>query len=114
MIGLLEFHAIRLAPKPFPFPRTGNRCRDDPFINIDVAASHLFIGFPIAHVERVRNNPGSGTQFAQEPRAQLEVDGIQQVEGDQIRLEMASPASPTLIRDPEDVATIYVLMPMRV
>ncbi|WP_191059582.1 DNA polymerase III subunit beta [Geminicoccus harenae] len=46
--------------------------------------------------------------------ARYVLDITQQVEGNQIRLEMASPASPTLIRDPEDVATIYVLMPMRV
>jgi DNA polymerase-3 subunit beta len=46
--------------------------------------------------------------------ARYVMDITQQVEGDTIRLEMASPASPTLIRDPEDVATIYVLMPMRV
>jgi DNA polymerase III subunit beta len=46
--------------------------------------------------------------------ARYVMDITQQVQGDTIRLEMASAASPTLIRDPEDVATIYVLMPMRV
>jgi DNA polymerase-3 subunit beta len=46
--------------------------------------------------------------------ARYVLDITQQVEGNTIRLEMASPASPTLIRDPEDLATIYVLMPMRV
>ena len=46
--------------------------------------------------------------------ARYVLDITQQVDGDTIRLEMASPAAPTLIRDPEDLATIYVLMPMRV
>ena len=46
--------------------------------------------------------------------ARYVLDITQQVDGGTIKLEMASPAAPTLIRDPEDIATIYVLMPMRV
>jgi DNA polymerase III sliding clamp (beta) subunit (PCNA family) len=36
------------------------------------------------------------------------------VAGDQVRLEMANPAAPTLVRDPADGSVVYVLMPMRV
>ena len=56
----------------------------------------------------------SGSEIEIGFNARYVLDITQQIEGDTIRLEMANPASPTLIRDPEDLATIYVLMPMRV
>lgn len=46
--------------------------------------------------------------------ARYVMDITQQIEGNSIRLEMANPAAPTLVRDPEDAGTLYVLMPMRV
>ena len=39
---------------------------------------------------------------------------LQQVSGDHVELELSSPAAPTLVRDPADSGTVYVLMPMRV
>ncbi len=39
---------------------------------------------------------------------------LQQVSGDQVELEIASASAPTLVRDPGDSGTVYVLMPMRV
>jgi DNA polymerase-3 subunit beta len=56
----------------------------------------------------------SGNEIEIGFNARYVLDITQQIEGNTIRLEMANPASPTLIRDPEDQATIYVLMPMRV
>jgi DNA polymerase-3 subunit beta len=37
-----------------------------------------------------------------------------QIVGDEIELAMADAGSPTLVRDPKDASTLYVLMPMRV
>jgi DNA polymerase-3 subunit beta len=37
-----------------------------------------------------------------------------QIEGAEIELAMSDASSPTLLRDPEDDSTLYVLMPMRV
>ncbi len=42
------------------------------------------------------------------------LDMLAEVEGETVRLEMANPAAPTLVRDPADSSTVYVLMPMRV
>jgi DNA polymerase-3 subunit beta len=42
------------------------------------------------------------------------LDMLAEVAGDQVRLEMANPAAPTLVRDPADGSVVYVLMPMRV
>ncbi len=42
------------------------------------------------------------------------LDMLAEVEGDAVRMEMANPASPTLVLDPTDSAVVYVLMPMRV
>ncbi len=42
------------------------------------------------------------------------LDMLAEVAGDQVRLEMANPAAPTLVRDPADSSVVYVLMPMRV
>lgn len=42
------------------------------------------------------------------------LDMLAEVEGDAVRMEMANPASPTLVVDPTDSAIVYVLMPMRV
>ena len=39
---------------------------------------------------------------------------LAEVEGETVRLEMANPAAPTLVQDPADSGTVYVLMPMRV
>ncbi|MGF1475121.1 MAG: DNA polymerase III subunit beta [Geminicoccaceae bacterium] len=39
---------------------------------------------------------------------------MQQVEGDNVEMDLASPAAPTLVRDPGDDRAIFVLMPMRV
>lgn len=42
------------------------------------------------------------------------LDMLAEVAGEQVRLEMANPAAPTLVRDPADSSVVYVLMPMRV
>ena len=42
------------------------------------------------------------------------LDMLAEVEGDTVRMEMANPAAPTLVQDPADTSTVYVLMPMRV
>ncbi len=42
------------------------------------------------------------------------LDMLAEVEGESVRMEMANPAAPTLVRDPADTGTVYVLMPMRV
>jgi DNA polymerase-3 subunit beta len=39
---------------------------------------------------------------------------LAEVDGPKVRFEMSSAAAPTLVRDPEDAGTLYVLMPMRV
>ena len=42
------------------------------------------------------------------------LDMLQEIDGETVRFEMASAAAPTVARDPSDVSTLYVLMPMRV
>jgi DNA polymerase-3 subunit beta len=42
------------------------------------------------------------------------LDMLAEVDGSKVRFEMSSAAAPTLVRDPEDTGTLYVLMPMRV
>jgi DNA polymerase-3 subunit beta len=42
------------------------------------------------------------------------LDMLQEIDGEQVRFEMASAAAPTVVRDPADTSTLYVLMPMRV
>jgi DNA polymerase-3 subunit beta len=42
------------------------------------------------------------------------LDMSSQIEGDEVELAMADAGSPTLVRDPKDSSTLYVLMPMRV
>jgi DNA polymerase-3 subunit beta len=46
--------------------------------------------------------------------ARYVLDMLQQVDGDDVRLEMATAAAPTVSHDPADGSTLYVLMPMRV
>ena len=41
-------------------------------------------------------------------------DMLQGIDGETVRFEMASAAAPTVVRDPADASTLYVLMPMRV
>jgi len=42
------------------------------------------------------------------------LDMLQEIDGEKVRFEMASAAAPTVVRDPADASTLYVLMPMRV
>ena len=42
------------------------------------------------------------------------LDMLQEIDGEKVRFEMASAAAPTVVRDPGDGSTLYVLMPMRV
>mgnify|MGYP001260835192 CR=1 FL=1 len=42
------------------------------------------------------------------------LDMLQEIDGETVRFEMASAAAPTVVRDPADASTLYVLMPMRV
>jgi DNA polymerase-3 subunit beta len=42
------------------------------------------------------------------------IDIAQQIDGDNARFDLADGASPTIIRDADDEAALYVLMPMRV
>ena len=57
--------------------------------------------------------------YASEPleigfNARYILDMNSQIEGDEVELAMADAGSPTLVRDPKDSSTLYVLMPMRV
>jgi len=72
------------------------------------------------------NSPESGTateevsvSYGAEPmeigfNARYLLDILHQIEGDEVKLELADSASPTLIRDSGDNDSLYVLMPMRV
>ena len=42
------------------------------------------------------------------------MDILTQIKGETIAIELIDPGSPSLLRDPEDEANIFVLMPMRV
>ena len=42
------------------------------------------------------------------------MDILAQIQGETIAIELADSGSPSLLRDPEDEANIFVLMPMRV
>ena len=42
------------------------------------------------------------------------LDMAKQIKGDTIEFQLSDSASPTLVRDPEDEKTVYVIMPMRV
>jgi DNA polymerase-3 subunit beta len=42
------------------------------------------------------------------------VDMTSQIQGEQVELALADAGSPTLVRDPKDSSTLFVLMPMRV
>ncbi len=58
-------------------------------------------------------------EYASEPleigfNSRYILDMLAEVEGETVRLEMANPAAPTLVLDPADTGTVYVLMPMRV
>ena len=44
----------------------------------------------------------------------ISLDMLQEIDGETVRFEMASAAAPTVVRDPADASTLYVLMPMRV
>jgi DNA polymerase III subunit beta len=46
--------------------------------------------------------------------ARYVLDIMGQIEGAEIRIEMANAAAPTVLRDPTDLSALYVLMPMRV
>ncbi|MCB1970714.1 MAG: DNA polymerase III subunit beta [Geminicoccaceae bacterium] len=46
--------------------------------------------------------------------ARYVLDILGEIEGDEVTFEMSNPAAPTLVRDPADGSTLYVLMPMRV
>jgi DNA polymerase-3 subunit beta len=58
-------------------------------------------------------------EFGGEPleigfNARYVLDMMAQVEGESVQIEMANAAAPTVVRDPGDSSTLYVLMPMRV
>ncbi len=42
------------------------------------------------------------------------LDILGEIEGEKVRMDMSSAAAPTVLRDPADSSTLYVLMPMRV
>lgn len=42
------------------------------------------------------------------------LDMLNEIDGEQVRFEMTSPAAPTVVRDPADSSVLFVLMPMRV
>lgn len=46
--------------------------------------------------------------------ARYMLDILSEVEGDEVQIDLNNPAAPTLMRDPGDSSTLYVLMPMRV
>lgn len=58
-------------------------------------------------------------EYSSEPleigfNARYILDMLQEIDGERVRFEMANAAAPTVVRDPEDGSTLYVLMPMRV
>ena len=55
---------------------------------------------------------GEGLEIGFNARYILDI--LSEIDGQQVRLEMANAAAPTVVRDPEDAGTLYVLMPMRV
>jgi len=72
------------------------------------------------------NSPENGTAI-EEVAASYSADGMEvgfnarylldilnQIGGDNVKAEMADPASPTILRDGDDEDALYVLMPMRV
>lgn len=61
-------------------------------LDIDYSADTLEIGFNARYI----------------------LDMLQEIDGEKVRFEMASAAAPTVVRDPSDAGTLYVLMPMRV
>jgi DNA polymerase III subunit beta len=61
-------------------------------LDVGYTAEHLEIGFNARYI----------------------LDMMGQIEGDEVELEMASAAQPTVVRDPKDTGLLYVLMPMRV
>jgi DNA polymerase III subunit beta len=61
-------------------------------LDIDYSADSLEIGFNARYI----------------------LDMLQEIDGERVRFEMASAAAPTVVRDPGDSGTLYVLMPMRV
>ena len=46
--------------------------------------------------------------------ARYMLDILGEIEGDEVQIDLNNPAAPTLLRDPGDSSTLYVLMPMRV
>lgn len=46
--------------------------------------------------------------------ARYVLDMVAEIDGPEIRIEMANAAAPTVVRDPSDPAVLFVLMPMRV
>ena len=46
--------------------------------------------------------------------ARYVLDIVDQIEGPELRLEMANAAAPVVVQDPTDSALLFVLMPMRV
>jgi DNA polymerase-3 subunit beta len=56
----------------------------------------------------------SGDQLEIGFNARYILDMLGEIDGPKVRLEMATAAAPTVVRDPEDMSTLYVLMPMRV
>jgi DNA polymerase III subunit beta len=61
-------------------------------LDVDYSADSLEIGFNARYI----------------------LDMLQEIDGERVRFEMASAAAPTVVRDPGDSGTLYVLMPMRV
>src|SRR5690606_9512868 len=53
-----------------------------PFVEVDAAQLEMLVGQPVSHVKGMRDDTRTGAQLMQQARAQLQIDSIQQIQGD--------------------------------
>jgi DNA polymerase-3 subunit beta len=88
-------------------------------IKLSVAEGRLTLTAISPDAGRAVEELDEEVSYAGEPleigfNARYIMDMSSQIVGDNIELAMADAGSPTLVRDPKDASTLYVLMPMRV
>lgn len=88
-------------------------------IKLSVAEGRLTLTAISPDAGRAVEELDEEVSYAGEPleigfNARYIMDMSSQIVGDEIELAMADAGSPTLVRDPKDASTLYVLMPMRV
>uniref|UniRef100_A0A0N4ZEN4 Tr-type G domain-containing protein n=1 Tax=Parastrongyloides trichosuri TaxID=131310 RepID=A0A0N4ZEN4_PARTI len=82
---LIRLFQLQSAGRPVlarPVPSSGDRGRNSPFVDVAVGDLDPLIRWPVAHVEGVRDDAGAGLQLAEETRAQLHIDRLQQIKAD--------------------------------